>query len=93
MKITTETFSFDGKDSFDGSRGWMSNFRLADEPSSLRDVVNTLMVQRFQHHYPVVAGDWHDELMECAAWLDVKPLERVPYKRYMQNTIIQDGIL
>ena len=71
--------------SFDGSRGWFGKLRMNGESISIEDLLNTIMVQRFQHHYPVGIGHLNDELMEFGVWLEIKPLERVPYQRYLQQ--------
>jgi len=68
----------------DGSRGWMGELRLNRRCITVRDLVNTLLVHGFEHHYPMMAGDITEELMEVAAWLDLKPLEEVKYENYLQ---------
>lgn len=95
MRLTGEgdrLFLLDGrfisrkKKSFFGSRGWLGNLRLNGEPISVRDLINTVLVQRFQHHYPIVRGIFTDEVMEMAAWLDMKLTPKVEYRSYMQNS-------
>lgn len=94
MRITGEwdrMFLMDGqvinrdkKDSPDGSRGWVGNLRLNRKEISVRDLVNTILVTGFEHHYPLIAGDITEKLMEVAAWLGIKPLTQVDYQAYMQ---------
>ena len=74
------------KKSFSGSRGWMGNLKLNRERISVRDFVNTVLVQRFQHHYPIVGGDYTKEIMEFAAWLRMDLVSKIPYREYMQNS-------
>ncbi|NSW89681.1 MAG: hypothetical protein HPY74_03180 [Firmicutes bacterium] len=71
--------------SYDGSRGWIGNLKMNGKPIALKDLVNTLMLQRFQHHYPIVGGSVENELMEVMAWLDIKPLPVTEYREYLQN--------
>lgn len=78
------TFLGDAKPSFFGSRGWMGSLRLNGADVGARDLVNTLLVSGFQHHYPLVAGDYSDEVKELAAWLGIKPIEKVPYADHLQ---------
>jgi L-fucose isomerase-like protein len=78
------------KKSFFGSRGWLGKLRLNGEPIPVRDLINTILVQRFQHHYPVVRGTLTEEVMEMAAWLDLKLVAKVEYQNYMQNP---DGLI
>lgn len=76
------------KKSFDGSRGWVGNLKLNGEPISIKDLLNTVIVQRFEHHYVVGIGDLNDELMEFGAWPGIKPLEKVPYQNYLQLPLL-----
>jgi L-fucose isomerase-like protein len=85
MFVFTGNFMDTEKESFDGSRGWMGNLKLNDEKISARDLMNTIMVQRIQHHYPIIAGHFENEIKEIAAWLDMDIVERKPYKPYFQN--------
>jgi len=94
MRFTGEwdrMFLLDGKvidrpkDSPNGSRGWIGNLRLNRREISVRNLMNTILVQGFQHHYPMMAGDITEELMEAAAWLDLKMMEEVSYENYLQN--------
>lgn len=73
------------KKSYKGSRGWIGDLRLNRQEISVKDLVNTILVQGFQHHYPMVAGDITEELLEVAAWLDLKPIQVVGYENYLQN--------
>lgn len=81
--LTGEFFEREDR-SFDGSRGWLGNLKLNGEPISLKDLVNTIMVQGYQHHYPIVAGNIEPLVQEVMAWLSVKPLRPVPYQDYLQ---------
>ena len=76
-------FLLDGE-FFNGSRGWLRALRLAREPIAIRDLVNTIINQYMQHHYPVALGDYSGEMLEIAAWLGITPLEKVPYQDYLQ---------
>lgn len=94
MRLTGEgnrLFLFDGrfisrkKKTFFGSRGWLGDLRLHGEPVLVRDLINTILVQRFQHHYPIVRGTLTEEIMEMAAWLGMELVSKVEYRNYMQN--------
>ena len=73
------------KPSYCGSRGWMGEIKLNGEDISALDFFNTIMASGFQHHFPVVKGDYTEELMEVMAWLNLKPVDAVPYKNYLQR--------
>ena len=72
------------KESPSGSRGWVNNLRIARKNVTVRDFVNTILVKGFQHHYPMVAGDYTREMMEAAAWLCLQVMEPVAYEDYLQ---------
>lgn len=74
-----------GKPSWHGSRGWMSNLRIARKPVGAAEFVNTVLVQQFQHHFPIVPGDYTKEVLEAAAWLGMGVLDTVPYEDYLQR--------
>ena len=70
---------------FDGSRGWMRNLCLAGKPVNSRDLMNTILTVRYQHHYPIIAGNYLNEVMEAAAWLGITPVEQLICEPYLQN--------
>ena len=73
------------KPSYKGSRSWMGNLKFNGEPINVRDMVNTLLVRRFPHHYPLVMGDFSEELMEISAWLGLENIQKISYTNYLQN--------
>lgn len=73
------------KSSYNGSRGWMGQLKLNRQDISALDFFNTIMAQGFQHHFPLVKGDYTEEIMEVMAWLGLKPVEKVPYENYLQR--------
>jgi len=70
---------------FDGTRGWFTNFKLNNEPISVEDLVNTLVVRGQQHHYAVAPATLASELLEVAAWTDLGVVPKVPYGDHMQR--------
>jgi L-fucose isomerase-like protein len=70
---------------FDGTRGWFTQFELNQEPIDLWDLINTLTVRGHEHHYAVGQGDVTSELLEVAAWLKMHPIEKIPYRDYLQR--------
>lgn len=77
------------KNSYCGSRGWLGNLELNGEHIAVRDFVNTVLVRKFQHHYPLVPGRLTDELKEMGAWLGMELLEKAPYTNYLQGKNVQ----
>ena len=77
-------FQEPGKPSFHGSRGWCGHLTFNGEAIGAKDLLNTILCTGFQHHFPVMIGDYTDEIKEFAAWLGLKPLEKIPYADYLQ---------
>jgi L-fucose isomerase-like protein len=73
------------KAGYAGSSGWMNNLRLNGRPTSLMDLLNTIVVRRVNHHYPSARGDLTNELNEFASWARIRVLDSVDYRPYMQN--------
>jgi L-fucose isomerase-like protein len=71
------------KPSYSGSRGWMKGLRLNGEPVSTLDLVQTLMVSGFQHHYPFAYGEFTDAGLEICRWLGIEPVSGRPYTHYV----------
>lgn len=78
-------FLGDTKESFYGSRGWFGSLTMNGESVSSLDLVNTILTRGFPHHFPVVLGNYSEELAEFCAWTGLKSLEKVPYKNYLQR--------
>lgn len=77
-------FMLRDKPSFHGSRGWCGNLKLNGEDITAKDLVNTVLVSGFQHHFPIVIGDYTSEIKEFAAWAGLTPIKKVPYADYLQ---------
>ena len=85
LMIASGTMQNGAKESYCGSRGWLGELELNREPITALDFFNTVMSRGFQHHFPIVMGDYTEELMEVAAWLGLKKVEKVPYENYLQR--------
>ena len=79
------TFIDYDKPSFFGSRGWLGKLEFAGEAISARDFTNTILVKKFQHHFPIAAGNLQNELFELAGWLNLDVVEKANYKPYLQR--------
>jgi hypothetical protein len=53
--------------------------------------LNTLIVNRVDHHFPAAYGDLQNELYEMASWLKLNVLQPIPYKPHMQNAPAAEG--
>ena len=82
--VVEGSFLGDSKKSLTGSRGWFGGLTMNGEKISALDLINTIQVSGFQHHYPVIPGRLTDYVKEFAAWLGLKPLKPVPYADYLQ---------
>ena len=73
------------KPGYHGSTGWVGNIALNGKGVSLDDLMNTIVVERVNHHYPAIYGDFFHELKEFAAWNGLRTIDVRPYVPYMQN--------
>jgi L-fucose isomerase-like protein len=68
-----------------GSRGWLTDLRINGEAVTVPDLVETLMHSHFQHHYPLVYGEFTSASLELAAWLNMDPIAVHPYTPYLKR--------
>ncbi|MCP4400761.1 MAG: hypothetical protein GY801_26100 [bacterium] len=73
------------KEAYYGSSGWVTNLRMHGESLSIKDLINTISVNRINHHYPTAFGDLTNELCEFANWKKINILQKIPYQPYLQN--------
>jgi L-fucose isomerase-like protein len=76
------------KEAYYGSSGWVMNLKMHGEPLSIKDLINTISVNRVNHHYPTAFGDLTNELCEFANWKKINILQKIPYQPYMQNPML-----
>ena len=67
-----------------GSRGWCGNLTLNGEKINAKDYVNTILATGFQHHFPIIRGNYTAELKEFATWLGLREIKKVPYADWLQ---------
>ncbi len=79
----TGRFFDEDKPSFHGSRGWVNDLKLYNEPIKSMDLANTLLVNGLPHHFPMVMGHIGKYLEEFAYWLDLKKIIRKDYQDYL----------
>ena len=68
-----------------GSRGWIGGLRLNGKPVLTMDLVNTILTNGFQHHYPMTAGDVSPVCMEIASWLGIGLMRKIECEDYRQS--------
>jgi len=71
------------KKSYDGSRGWITDLRLYGRQISAIDLVNTVLDNHLQHHFPLILQDVSSYIEEFASWLGLKKIEKREYKDYL----------
>jgi hypothetical protein len=49
------------------------------------DLINTILVNKVEHHFPIVKGHWTDEIMEVMNWKGINPIPKIEYKHYYQK--------
>ncbi len=74
---------FEGKKSWYGNRGWVKDLKFYKEPIAVKDLINTILVNSIQHHYPMVLEDVGDYLEELTYWLDLEKLPEKKWQRYL----------
>ena len=72
------------KPSYTGSRGWMKNLHINGKQVTTSELVQTIMVSGYQHHYPFAYGTLSDASLELAAWLGIRPISLEPYTNYVR---------
>lgn len=75
-----------GKPSLCGCRGWFADMRMNGEKIGALDFANTVLSTGFEHHYPVAQGNLSEEVAELNAWLGIKPIQKIEYKNYLQES-------
>ena len=73
------------KPGYEGSSGWVNNLKMHGNDIRIKDLINTISVNRLNHHYPTAYGDLAYELFEFANWKRMNILDAIPYVPYMQN--------
>jgi L-fucose isomerase-like protein len=79
----TGRFFNEEKKSFCGSRGWVNDLKLYDEPIKSVDLINTVLVNGLAHHFPIVQKDVSKYLEEFGFWAGLKKIKRFDYKDYL----------
>ena len=75
----TGRFCKPDKPSFDGARGWMTDFRVRGKPLDSLTLMNTILARQLPHHYPLAPGDLDAAAREFAAWYGIELLEPLEY--------------
>jgi len=73
------------KDSWFGSRGWVKDLKLYGKSINVIDLINTILLNNIQHHYPVVLKDVGRYIDEFAYWLDLKKIKRIEYEDFLYS--------
>jgi hypothetical protein len=72
------------KSSYTGSRGWLTDLRLNTEKITIPELIQTLMVSGFQHHYPFAYGSLGEAGLEFCNWLGIEPIQKEPHANYLK---------
>ncbi len=70
-----------------GSRGWLNNFKVSNEPCDINDILETVMFHGLHHHFPLAYGDHVNVFLEVAAWAGIEVLPKITYREYLQSPI------
>jgi L-fucose isomerase-like protein len=73
------------KEAYYGSSGWVNNLKICGKSVDIKELLNTIMTHRVNHHYPTAYDNLYEELAEFAAWKKIKVFKPVEYENFMQN--------
>ena len=82
LVLNSEIFNHTNK-GYDGTRGWFKETKLNRLNISAENLINTLNMIGHEHHYAVGQGDHSKELLEFAAWNDLKLVDEIPLVDYI----------
>ena len=82
LVLNSEIFNHTNK-GYDGTRGWFRETKLNRLNISSENLINTLNMIGHEHHYAVGQGDHSKELLEFAAWNDLKLIDEIPLVDYI----------
>ena len=80
--LNSEIFNHTNK-GYDGTRGWFKETKLNRLNISAENLINTLNMIGHEHHYAVGQGNHSKELLEFAAWNDLKLIDEIPLVDYI----------
>lgn len=73
------------KEGYQGSSGWVRNFRMGGKEMSIRELMTILYNYRVDHHMSFGYGDNEDAFREFAAWKGLKVAENTGYVPYLEH--------
>ena len=82
LVLNSEIFNHTNK-GYDGTRGWFKETKLNRLNISAENLINTLNMIGHEHHYAVGQGNHSKELLEFAAWNDLKLVDEIPLVDYI----------
>jgi L-fucose isomerase-like protein len=72
-----------------GSSGWVNNLKITGQKTTIPELINTIMVNGVNHHYPTSFDDLYEELSEFAYWKDIEIFKPIQYQNFMQRSPLQ----
>jgi L-fucose isomerase-like protein len=79
----TGRFFDENKKAFNGSRGWVGDLKLYQEPIKAMDLANTMILNGLPHHYPMVMENVGACLEELGYWLGLSKARKLPYQDFL----------
>ena len=74
----------EGKEGYFGSSGWVNNLKISGTSTNVQELLNTIMTNRVNHHYPTARDNLYEELAEFANWKKINVFKPVAYENFMQ---------
>lgn len=79
--FTAEVFE---KETYQGSSGWIRNFKMQGEAMEIRELLSTIYNYRVDHHMSFGYGNNEDAFLEFANWKGIKTAGKSTYHNYME---------
>jgi L-fucose isomerase-like protein len=79
----TGKFFNEDKKSFVGSRGWVNDLKLYQDPVKVMDLANTMILNGLPHHYPMVMENVGTYIEEMGYWLGLSKAKKMPYADFL----------
>ena len=73
------------KPSYKGSRGWLMDIKVNTQAVSVPELVETVMVSGFQHHYPLAYGNLAEACLELGTLIGIPPISRQDNTTYLKG--------
>ncbi|MGI6070041.1 MAG: L-fucose/L-arabinose isomerase family protein [Blautia sp.] len=83
-EMTVFTGEIFDKETYQGSSGWVRNFKMQGEDLSIPELLSTIYNYRVDHHMSFGYGNNEEAFIEFANWKGIKVAKKSGYHNYME---------